>query len=79
MRARKYVAATLAVSLVAAGAAIAAGSSAQAYGPTISDLHCRLYFGDTGTGTSPTTLTDTYALTQSPASPAVGGLSLIHI
>lgn len=45
---------------------------AQAYGPTANSLGCRLYFGDTGTGSSPTTWDDTFGLTLSPATPAPG-------
>ncbi|MEV6969936.1 hypothetical protein AB0M47_32960, partial [Hamadaea sp. NPDC051192] len=48
------------------------GSPAQAYGPTANSLGCRLYFGDTGSGSSPTTWDDTFGLTLSPAQPAPG-------
>ncbi|GGM05974.1 hypothetical protein ACFFX1_26865 [Dactylosporangium sucinum] len=48
------------------------GATAQAYGPTANSLGCRIYFSDAGTGTSPTTWNDTFALTQSPATPAPG-------
>ncbi|GHJ48034.1 hypothetical protein Cs7R123_53760 [Catellatospora sp. TT07R-123] len=54
-------------------AALGLGSTpAQAYGPTAASLGCRLYFGDTGTGSSPSTWSDTYGLTLSPATPAPG-------
>ncbi|WP_051366692.1 beta strand repeat-containing protein [Hamadaea tsunoensis] len=48
------------------------GAPAQAYGPAANTLGCRLYFGDTGTGSSPSTWNDTYGLTLSPAQPTPG-------
>jgi hypothetical protein len=48
------------------------GQPAQAFGPTAGSLGCRLYFGDSGTGSSPTTWADTFGLTLSPAVPSPG-------
>ncbi|MBB5873322.1 hypothetical protein F4553_006756 [Allocatelliglobosispora scoriae] len=67
---RKY--AVVAGSFAVVTALGLAGSPAQAYGPTANSLGCRLYFGDTGTGTSPTTWNDTYGLTVAPAQPTPG-------
>ncbi|GID90794.1 WxL domain-containing protein [Amorphoplanes digitatis] len=59
--------------VAAALVAIAVGAApAAAYGPTANSLGCRLYFGNTGTGSSPTTWNDTFTLTQTPASPTPG-------
>ncbi|GAA2609351.1 WxL domain-containing protein [Paractinoplanes durhamensis] len=73
--ARKALTALAAAGLSAATAlvAVAAGAGpAAAYGPTNVSLGCRLYFGNAGTGTSPTTWADTFTLTQTPASPTPG-------
>ena len=59
-----------AIGLVAAIAL--GGTAAEAYGPAANSLGCRLYFSDTGTGTSPTTWSDTFGLTQTPATPSPG-------
>ena len=67
---RLTVGAVTAVAVAASGLALAA--SASAYGPTSSSVKCRLYFGDAGTGISPSTYTDTFSLTTSPASPMAG-------
>lgn len=48
------------------------GQPAAAYGPAANSLGCRLYFGDSGTGTSPTTWADTFGLTLTPATPSPG-------
>lgn len=53
-------------------AVVAVQAPAAAYGPTANSLGCRIYFSDTGAGSSPTTWADTFTLTQSPASPQPG-------
>lgn len=64
---------------IATGAAVLAAvalgglaAPALAADPVAATLGCRLYFGDTGTGTSPTSWADSFTLSQSPASPAAG-------
>ncbi|GAA1373270.1 WxL domain-containing protein [Catellatospora chokoriensis] len=66
----KWAVVTSSIAVVAALGLIEA--PAQAYGPTANSLGCRLYFGDTGAGSSPTTWSDTFGLTLSPATPAPG-------
>jgi hypothetical protein len=63
----------VAVAAVALTAAAVAGLVLPAAAaPVEASLGCRLYFSDAGTGTSPTTWADTFTLSQTPASPAVG-------
>lgn len=64
-RVRLTVGAVTALAVAASGLAFAA--PATAYGPASSALHCRLYFGDTGTGVSPSTYTDNLSISVSPA------------
>ncbi|MEV4416539.1 WxL domain-containing protein [Catellatospora sp. NPDC049609] len=66
----KWAVVTSSIAAVAALGLIQA--PAQAYGPTANSLGCRLYFGDSGTGSSPTTWADTFGLTLSPVTPAPG-------
>jgi hypothetical protein len=62
--------------LIAAAAALAGVTVVQApaaaYGPTANSLGCRIYFSDAGTGSSATVWSDTFTLTQSPATPKPG-------
>ena len=67
---RLTVGAVTALAVAASGLALAA--PATAYGPASSSVKCRLYFGDTGAGISPSTYTDSFSLTASPASPTPG-------
>ncbi|BCJ76753.1 hypothetical protein CS0771_62970 [Catellatospora sp. IY07-71] len=67
---RKWAVVTSSIAVVATLGLVQA--PAQAYGPTANSLGCRLYFGDTGTGSSPTTWNDTFGLTLSPVTPAPG-------
>jgi hypothetical protein len=57
---------------VALGGLAAVATPAQAYGPAESSVKCRLYFSDSGTGSSPSTYTDSFSLTASPAAPVPG-------
>ncbi|MEV0134523.1 hypothetical protein AB0H83_39445 [Dactylosporangium sp. NPDC050688] len=57
---------------VALAALAGPAAPARAAAPVTADLGCRLYFSDAGTGTSPTVWSDTFTLTQTPASPAAG-------
>jgi hypothetical protein len=57
---------------VAFGGLAVVATPAQAYGPAESSVKCRLYFSDAGEGISPSTYTDTFTLTASPAAPNPG-------
>ncbi|GAA1624624.1 WxL domain-containing protein [Catellatospora bangladeshensis] len=67
---RKWAVVTSSIAVVATLGLVQA--PAQAYGPTANSLGCRLYFTDSGTGSSPTTWNDTFGLTLSPVTPAPG-------
>ncbi|MFF5083771.1 WxL domain-containing protein [Actinoplanes sp. NPDC000266] len=67
---RQSLRAAIGIGLVTALVAVA--GPASAYGPTANSLGCRIYFSDTGTGSSPTTWSDTFGLTQTPATPKPG-------
>jgi hypothetical protein len=71
MKIRKSLASVAAGSLAIAGLAVATAPAADAFSGA-GVLHCALYFGDAGTGSSPSNLSATYTLTQSPANPAPG-------
>ncbi|WP_436529383.1 WxL domain-containing protein [Actinoplanes sp. HUAS TT8] len=68
----KRIARKALIATVALGAVLVVQAPAEAYGPTANSLGCRIYFTDTGTGSSPSTWADTFTLTQSPAKPAPG-------
>jgi hypothetical protein len=63
-------AASLTTGLLVATAALSAAPASAFTGAE--SLGCRLYFGDAGAGSSPSTYNDTFSLTLSPASASVG-------
>jgi hypothetical protein len=71
----RRVLASIVAPLIVASTAVATiaitAPAADAFSGSAS-LGCRLYFADAGTGSSPSTYTDTFSLTLSPASPAPG-------
>ncbi|GLW33192.1 hypothetical protein [Actinoplanes regularis] len=69
---RKALAVAAGAMIAALGAVVAVQTPAAAYGPTANSLGCRIYFSDTGVGSSPSTWADTFTLSQSPATPAPG-------